>query len=92
MKAAALILLSFFVFGCSSSKPAPKPVDWNQTVSEEQAKKILQDAELKQACSEQNLKNATKEQKEKCRQLEKMFDQTSRPAQPAQQPNTPQKR
>ena len=81
MKAAALIWLSSFTIGCNSSKPAPKPVEWNQTVSEDQAKKIMQDAEAKQACSEQNLKNATKEQKEKCRQMQNMFDQTSQPAQ-----------
>ena len=86
MKAAALILLSVLTVGCNSSKPAPKPVDWNQTVSEEQAKKILRDAEAKQACSEQNLKNATPEQKQKCRQLQDMFDQTSRPAQPQKSP------
>lgn len=81
MKPAALILLACLSVGCNSSKPAPKPVDWNQTVSEEQAKKILHDAEAKQACSEQNLKNATKEQKEKCRQMQNVFDQNSQPAQ-----------
>lgn len=88
MKAAALILLSLLAVGCNSSKPTPKPVDWNQTVSEEQAKKILRDAEARQACSEPNLKNATPEQKEKCRQMQNMFDQNSRPA---PQPKNPQK-
>ena len=89
MKAAALILLSALTAGCNSSKPAPKPVDWNQTVSEEQAKKILRDAEAKQACSEQNLKNATPEQRQKCSQGQHMFD---RPSQPQKSPAAPPKR
>jgi hypothetical protein len=44
--------------------------------------KNIRDAEAKQQCSEQNLKNATEEQKRKCNPSQGMFDNVK----PAQSP------
>ncbi len=87
MKAAALILLCFFVFGCSSKPTPPQPSNQVKQVSPEEMKKIMAEQEAKQACSEQNLKNATPEQKQKCSQGQHMFDRPS----PSQTPATPPK-
>jgi hypothetical protein len=73
MKLIVLLTLAIAVVGCDSSKPAPKPVTWKATVTPEQAKKIAEDAEARQPCSEENLKKATQEQRQKCDPTRGMF-------------------
>jgi len=73
MKLIVLLTLTIAAVGCDSSKPAPKPVTWKATVTPEQAKQIVEDAEARQPCSEQNLKNATQEQRQKCDPTRGMF-------------------
>lgn len=91
MKSALVMLLLCTALGCSSKPPAPKPSNQVRQLSPEEMKKAIADAEAKQPCSEQNLKNASAEQKQKCTQGQHMFDGT-RPAQPAKQPASPPKR
>ena len=86
MKTASLLLLLLAVTGCTSSKPAPKPVKWDSGTPPEQAREALRKAEAKQPCSEQNLKNATDEQKRKCDPLRDMFENI-RPKKQDQQAN-----
>ena len=74
MKTVFLLLLLFAVIGCTSSKPAPKPLEWNSGITPEHAREVLRNAEAKQPCSDQNLKNATDKQKRKCDPTRDMFD------------------
>ena len=88
MKPATLILLACLSVGCSSKSAPPKPSNQPKQVSPEEMKKIMAEQGAQQPCSEQNLKNATPEQKQKCSQGQHMFD---RPSQPPKKPATPPK-
>ena len=82
MKQFAILIVCALAFaGCSSEKPAPKPLSSGPQLNQDQAAKVLKDAEAKQPCSEQNLKNATEEQKRNCNPSQGMFDNV-KPAQP----------
>ena len=88
MKAMVGLILICAAIGCSSSKPAPKPVKWESQQNPQQAQQAERNAEANQPCSEQNLKNATEEQKQKCDPTRDMIN--TRPQsgkQPANQPN-----
>jgi hypothetical protein len=83
----AILLLSFAI-GCSSSKPAPKPLSSGPRLDDKQAAQVLKDAEAKQPCSPQNLKSASEQQKQACDPTKGMFDNV-KPAAPAtNSPNT----
>lgn len=86
----AMLLLSFMV-GCSSSQPAPKPVTWESSVSPDEARQKLKEAEAKEPCSEQNMVNASEEKRRYCDPTRGMFDNI-RPAQPATSPAKTHKR
>jgi hypothetical protein len=51
-------------FGCSSSKPAPKPFTWDAKAAA--AKQPVTQAVEQDPCSPDNLKLASAEQKKKC--------------------------
>jgi len=88
MKAAALILLVCLSLGCSSKPAAPQPSNQVRQVSPEEMRKIMAEQQAKQPCSEQNLKNATPEQKQNCSQGQHMLDRPSQDTKsPATKPN-----
>jgi len=80
-----LIVFALAFAGCSSSKRAPKPLSSGPQLNQDEAAKILRNAEAKQACSEQSLKNATEEQKRNC-SSQRMFDSVKSTQSP---PKTP---
>lgn len=84
----AILLLLSFAIGCSSSKPAPKPFTWESSTSSADAQKKVQQAQAQDPCSQENLKNATPEQKHKCDPTTGMFDNV-RPATPPPVTNPP---
>jgi len=86
-----VILLLAFVVGCSSSKPAPKAVSSGPRLNDQQAAQVLKDAEAKQPCSVQNLKNASEEQKRACDPTRGMFDgvKATPPSSPTPATNPP---
>ena len=86
MKTAFLLLLLLAVMGCTSSKPTPKPFTWDSKTSPEQAQQARKKAEAKETCSEQNLKNATEEQKRKCDPTRDMFENVAPKKQGKQAP------
>ena len=68
-------LLASSLIACSSQKEPPKPVEWNKgALTPEQAAQKLKEAERQQPCSEENLKNATEEQKQRCDPTRGIFD------------------
>jgi len=79
---AVLIVFALALAGCDSSKPAPKPASAVPQASPEQMEKNIREAEAKQPCSDQNLKNATEDQKRNCNPSQGMFDNVK----PAQSP------
>jgi hypothetical protein len=84
MKIIALLSLCVSLAACSKGKQAPKPVEWKSgAVTQQQARKVLDDAERRQPCSEQNLKDATEEQKKRCDPTQGMFDHVGPVAPPA---------
>ncbi len=75
MKWIAVFTLSLSLMACSSTKQAPQPVEWKKgALTPEQAAQAMKDAERRQPCSEQNLKNATEEQKRRCDPTRGMFE------------------
>jgi hypothetical protein len=89
MNRLAILLLLLALGGCSSSKPAPKPLSSGPQLSQDQAAIVLKDAEAKQPCSEQNLKNATEEQKRNCNPSQGMFDNVKPTQTPPKAPKQP---
>jgi len=73
MKGTVGLILICAAIGCSSSKPAPKPVKWESQQSPQQAQQP-ENAEANQPCSEQNLKNATEKQKQRCDPMRDMIN------------------
>ena len=71
---AFILELLMFLAGCTSSQPAPKPLSAVRELSPEEMRQKIRDAEGQQPCSEQNLKNASAEQKAKCNPTQGMFD------------------
>lgn len=82
MKWIAVLTLSLSLMACSSTKQAPQPVEWKKgALTPEQAAQAMKDAERRQPCSEEHMKNATEEQKRHCDPTRGMFEKT-RPAAP----------
>lgn len=93
MKTIVLFLASFAMAACNSSNPAPKPFTSKSDISAEQIRQKEKEAEAKQPCSDQNLKNATEEQRRKCDPTRGMFENI-RPVKPpakAGKPAQPEK-
>lgn len=74
MRTILIIAMAAASVACNSSKSAPKPFTSTSDKSPQQIQQMERDAEAKQPCSEQNLKNATEEQRRRCDPTQGMFD------------------
>jgi hypothetical protein len=81
VRIASLVLLLVLMIGCSSSKPAPKPLSSVPQVSTAEMESKIRAAEAKEPCSAQNLQNASEAQKRTCDPTIGMFDNI-KPTQP----------
>ena len=64
MRLIGIVLLSLVAFGCSSSKPSPKPFTWDAKTSA--AKQPVAQTAKQDPCSPDSLETASAEQKKKC--------------------------
>ncbi len=84
LRIATLVLLVTMI-GCSSSKPAPKPLSSVPQVSTAEMESKIRAAEAKEPCSAQNLQNASEAQKRTCDPTIGMFNNI-KPSQPSASP------
>ncbi len=85
LRIATLVLLLVGTIGCSSSKPAPKPLSSVPQVSTAEMESKISAAEAKDPCSAQNLQNASEAQKRTCDPTIGMFNNI-KPSQPSSSP------
>ena len=75
MRLIGIVLLSLVAFGCSSSKPTPKPFAWDAKTAA--AKQPVTQSAKQDPCSPNNLKVASAEQKKKCDPTTSMSESVS---------------
>ncbi len=85
LRIAIPVLLLAVLIGCSSSKPAPKPLSSVPQVSTAEMESKIRAAEAKDPCSAQNLQNASEAQKRTCDPTIGMFNNI-KPSQPSSSP------